>query len=216
MKRLSLTLGFAALTLMGATAKAQDGRGTRLLLRDSSTLSLDGTSTMHGFTCRTQHIEALVEVDSSYSIVPLNTLAHPMDRVEVTIPVKSLKCGHGQMDDNMYGTLRAKDYPNITYVLGGYDLVPAEAAADSFVAKTHGMLTIAGKVNPVDMMVVGGRSPNGVAHATGSLELKMSDFGIKPPSFFFGTLRVGDKIVIKFDLSADQAAAVAAGILQQQ
>lgn len=214
MKRLSLSFGFAALALMGATANAQDGRGTRLVLRDSSTLSLNGTSTMHDFTCRTQHIEALVEVDSTYSIVPLNTLACPIDRVEVTIPVKSLKCGHGQMDDNMYGTLRAKDFPNITYALRTYDLVRAEAAADSFVAKTHGTLTIAGKANEVDMMVVGGRSANGVAHATGSLELKMSEFGIKPPSFFFGTLRVGDKIVIRFDLSADQAAAVAAGILQ--
>jgi hypothetical protein len=30
----------------------------------------------------------------------------------------------------------------------------------------------------------------------------MSDFGIKPPSFMFGTLKVGDEIKVKFNLKA--------------
>jgi len=205
-----------AFAVFGAHARAQTPEvgGTRLALRDSSTLSLSGTSTLHDFTCRTNTIQALVEVDSGFLTASFGTLNHPMERVEITIPVTSLKCGHDGMDNNMYGTLRAKDYPTITYTLKSYNLDSSTVAADKFAAKTQGVLTIAGKSRDVAMTVQVTRDANGVSRATGSMDLKMSDFGIKPPKFFLGTLRVGDSIVIKFDLSADRAATISAGMLQ--
>jgi hypothetical protein len=30
----------------------------------------------------------------------------------------------------------------------------------------------------------------------------MTDFGIKPPSFMFGTLKVGNEVTVKFNLKA--------------
>ena len=37
---------------------------------------------------------------------------------------------------------------------------------------------------------------------TGELPLLMTDFGIKPPSFMFGALKVGNEVKVKFTLKA--------------
>lgn len=215
MKAISMALAAALLATSGiANAQTTAATGARLALRDSSTLSLGGTSTLHDFTCRTHTIQAMVEVDPDFLTAPLQTVSHPMNHVEVTIPVDSLKCGDGKMDSNMYGTLRAQEFPTITYVLQSYDVDSVSRAADSLMAHTRGTLTISGQARPVTMDVRISRDTNGVSHARGSLDLKMSDFGIKPPTFFFGTLRVGDRIVINFDLSASRAAVTSVGLLR--
>ena len=43
------------------------------------------------------------------------------------MPVKSLKCGHGAMDDNLYKALKADDTPEISYILATFEAAPGEA-----------------------------------------------------------------------------------------
>ena|ERR1043166_3945452 len=209
MRRFPMALGLAALAAAGMTARAQEAPGTRLVLGPQSRLALDGTSTLHPFSCNTSEITAVVTVDSSYRTEPLASIARPIGRVDVTIPVRTLKCGHGGLENNMYATLHEKDFPTIRYVLSSYELVAGAVAADSFVARTTGTLTVSGNEKVVEMLVTGRRTPDGLAHATGTIEVNMTDFGIKPPTFFLGTLRVGNKVSITFDLTADRAAVAA-------
>jgi hypothetical protein len=46
------------------------------------------------------------------------------------------------------------------------------------------------------------RLADGKATAQGEQDVLMTDFGIKPPSFMFGTLKVGNEIKVKFNLKA--------------
>lgn len=200
-----------AVLAVAVTAPARAQETTKLQLEPGTELSISGTSTVHAFTCKTNRIDATLIVDRGYT-KDLTKIARPIVSVRVEIPAKSLDCGNGKMNDNMYGTLKAKDNPTITYVMSGYDL--ENATATGFAAKTQGTLTIAGKEKVISMTVKADRVEDTKASAKGEQSILLTDFGIKPPSFMLGALKVGNEIKIKFNLKAGPAvmAQIAAAI----
>ena len=197
-----ITSALIALTATGATA--QGASAIRLQLEPGSELSISGTSSMHPFECKTSKMNAYVDVDPGYT-KDLSKVARPIVSVQVNIAVKSLTCGNKTMDNNMYATLKADRPDNqiIKYTLSGYDVI--NAASSEFAARTNGTLVIGGKARSVAMNIVAERLGNGKAAARGEDTLLMSDFGIKPPSFMFGTLKVHDEIKVKFTLRTGPA-----------
>jgi polyisoprenoid-binding protein YceI len=132
--------------------------------------------------------------------------------VQVKVPVKSLKCGHGGMDDNLYKALKADETPEISYILATFEAVPGEMK-DTFTLHTVGALTIAGSENKIEMDVTATRLPDGSVLAKGLVPIKMTDFGIKPPTAIFGRLKTGNEVKVNFELTigAKAIAAAAAG-----
>ena len=186
----------------GATAAAAQGpSAVRLRLEPGSEISIQGTSTMHDFHCKTNKITAYVDVDPGYTR-DLTKVARPITAVQVNIVVKTLSCGNSQMDRNMYSTLKADANQLIKYTLTGYDLLSGSVSPTSFGAKTNGTLTIAGETKPIEMKISAERQSDGKAVASGEQTLLLSDFGIKAPSFMFGTLKVGNEVKVKFTLKA--------------
>ena len=204
MKLYSLLSILAAAAAVAAPAGAQ--QSVRLALLPGSTLSLEGTSTIHGFTCKTDQMEAYIDVDPAFRVKQLTEVAHPIVKTRVVIPVKSLKCGEGKMNDNMYNTLQADKNPTITYMLSTYSLVEGSTTETAFAANTEGQLTISGKEKAISMPVRAVRLADGSAMATGQYTLLMTDFGIKPPKFMFGALKVGNEVKISFNIKASASA----------
>ena len=202
-------LAAAAIALMATTLTAQSGSAVRLQLAPGSQLTFEGTSTLHGFTCTTKTMQAYIDVDPAYQTANLGALAHPIVGVQVVIPVKSLSCG-GELEGNMLKTLNASQYPYVIYKLSEYDMVSGSASAASFIAATQGRLTIAGKENQIAMSINAARGSDGIVTAAAGQTIKMSDFGIKPPTFFLGSLRVGNELKVKFTLKATPAAVATA------
>ena len=191
----------SALMAAAATAGAQSASAIRLRLDPASELTIEGTSTLHDFHCKTNKINAYVDVDPGYT-KDLTKVARPIAAVKVNIVVKTLTCGNGQMDRNMYGTLKADENQLIKYTLSGYDVLDGSASPSSFVANTKGTLIVAGQERPIAMKINAERTADGKAIAEGEQTLRMSDFGIDPPSFMFGRLKVGDQIRVKFNIKA--------------
>ena len=187
----------SALMAAAATAGAQGASAIRLRLEPGSELSINGTSNVHDFHCKTNKINAYIDVDPAYT-KDLTKVARPIVSVKVNIAVKSLSCGNRKMDENMYNTLKADQNQLIKYTLSGYDILNGSATA--FAAKTNGTLTILGKDKIVAMKIDAARLNEGKATAQGEETLLMTDFGIKPPSFMFGTMKVGNEVKVKFDL----------------
>jgi polyisoprenoid-binding protein YceI len=190
-------LTVSALMTAATVAGAQGASAIRLRLEPGTELSIEGTSNVHAFHCKTNKINAYIDVDPGYT-KDLTKVARPIVSVKVNIAVKSLKCGNGTMDENMYKTLKADENQLIRYTLSGYDILDGSATA--FAAKTTGTLTILGKDKVIDMKIDAARLNEGKATAEGEETLLMSDFGIKPPSFMFGTLKVGNEVKVKFNL----------------
>ena len=189
----------AAMTIGATAAVAQSPSAIRLRLEPGSEISVEGTSTLHDWHCKTDKILAYVDVDPSYT-KDLTKVTRPIVSVKVNVVAKNLKCGNGTMDNNMYKTIKADEFQLIKYTLSGYDLLNATQA--SFSANTKGTLQIAGQDKAVDFKINAARLAEGKTTAEGEETLKLTDFGIDPPSFMFGRLKVGNEVKVKFNLKA--------------
>jgi polyisoprenoid-binding protein YceI len=199
MRKTVITL--STLMAVATTAGAQSASAIRLRLDPGSEVTIEGTSSLHAFHCKTNKINAYVDVDPGYT-KDLTKIARPIVSVKINIVVRTLSCGNGQMDKNMYGTLKADENPIIKYTLSGYDILDGSASPTAFAAKTTGTLTISGQEKTIAMKINAERLADGKATAQGEQDVLMTDFGIKPPSFMFGRLKVGNEIKVKFSLKA--------------
>lgn len=190
----SLAMTAALLTIAGAT----QAQTVRLAVGSDSKLWIEGGSNLHGWSCKASSMDAAIEVDEAF-LKSATIAPELLKKVTVKVPVRSLKCGHGGMDNNLYKALKADDTPEISYILATFNVVEG-AKADSFTVKAVGALTIAGTEKSVDMDVNAARLPDGGVKADGELPLLMTDFGVKPPTALLGTLRTDNKVTVKFSL----------------
>jgi len=203
---------------LAATSTATQGQGTdgvSLELRPGSELSFEGTSTLHAFHCKTTKLQAMVQVDASYSEARLSELRRPLKTFEVVIPVKSLTCGNKGLEENMRKALKADLYPDIRYELSTYQIASSSLTDNGFTLQTVGKVTVAGKQNTIEMPIQAERLSDGNAKATATQPLLMTDFGIKPPVMMLGALKTGNKIVVTFKLVASPRALASLGFLNQ-
>jgi polyisoprenoid-binding protein YceI len=198
----------AAAALLGALAATGAAQVARIPVGPDSKLWIEGTSNLHGWSCTAEKFDAAIELDGAAIAELATATPKALKRVEVKVPVKALKCGHGGMDDNLYKALKADETPEISYILATFDAAAGEA--DGFTLKTNGTLAIAGKENKLTMDVVATRLPDGSVKATGMVPIKMTDYGIKPPTAMFGTLRTGDEVKVNFTLTVGARAIAAA------
>ena len=200
---------FAAAALLAALAMTGTAQTARVPVSADSKLWIEGTSNLHGWSCTAEKFDAAIELDPAAAEQIATAAPKAVKRVDVKVPVKALKCGHGGMDDNLYKALKADATPEITYIMATLEAVPGEA--DALALKTTGTLAIAGKENTLTMDVIATRLPDGTVKATGVVPIKMTDYGIKPPTAIFGTLRTGDEVKVNFALTIG-AKAIAAAI----
>lgn len=191
----------SALIAATATAGAQSASAIRLRLDPTSEVTIEGTSSLHAFHCKTNKINAYVDVDPGYT-KDLTKVARPIVSVKVNIVVRTLSCGNGQMDNNMYATLDADKNPLIKYTMANYDILDGTKSPASFVANTTGTLMISGREKVITMKIKAERLSDGKATAQAEQPILMTDFGITPPSFMFGRLKVGNEVTVKFNLKA--------------
>lgn len=197
-----------ALTALFAIAGSARAQSVRLSVAADSKLWIEGGSNLHDWTCRASSIDAAIDVDEAFLKAPAAT-SSLLKKVQVKVPVRNLKCGHGGMDNNLYKALKADDTPDISYIVATFDVVPG-ATSDSFTVKTVGALTIAGTEKTVNLEVTATRLADGGIRADGELPLLMTDFGVKPPTAMLGTLRTSNKVTVKFSLLVGPQAIAAA------
>ena len=188
---------------LGAALNAQTN-DTRYVTQAGSRLWIEGTSTVDSFTCTTGQVNGYAEIINSTN---MNDNSIRKDKVEVTVPVFTLDCGKSIMNDDMYNAMKASKYPMIKYELVKAHIASKiDTAAGWFTIETLGYLTIAGVKNEVNIQINVQKLPDGRFRLTGKKSLSMLDFGITPPSHFFGLIRAHDQLVVNFDLIASRDA----------
>jgi polyisoprenoid-binding protein YceI len=195
-----LAAPLAALVFLAAVAAQADP--VRYEARPGSKLTIDGTSTVHDWTVETKILGGFIEFEAA---APLDkTLPSEQLKVEpkvqVNIPVRSIKSGKQLMDDVMHDAMKVKDYQKIEYKLDEFKPKADRKPGDPLVFNTKGSLTVAGVTKPVAMDVT--LVPDGdKLTAIGSAKVKMTDFGIKPPApaVGLGLIKTGDEVTINFE-----------------
>ena len=153
------------------------------------TVSILGTSNLHDWEMKVAKINSELTLSSSKQITSL----------VVKIPVISIKSGKGIMDEKTYDAFDSKKNPNIVFQLTEASSIKL-TDKDSEITLT-GNLSMAGETRKISFKTVGKTTKTGDYQLKGSVPLKMTDFKIKPPTAMLGTMKTGDAVTVKFDVS---------------
>jgi polyisoprenoid-binding protein YceI len=176
------------LLLASAGEPAQD----LYTLSGEYTVTIGGTSNLRDWKENVGNVsgamEAGVNPDGSISL----------DAIRISMEVLSIKSDMGRvMDNKTYEALKASVHPEILFTLATpLRLIPVRDCANTIPVK--GNLLLAGVSRPVTMLVKTFEITRGKLQFEGFQNLKMTDFGVKPPTALFGTMRASPDITIHF------------------
>jgi polyisoprenoid-binding protein YceI len=157
---------------------------------------IEGTSTLHDYTAATTTFTVrgtTAAIGDQESLLEPNAIRE----LFVEIPVISLTSKEDGLNKNLYKALDASKYPVIAFRLREYSPVPAEAGV--WTIRAAGTLWIAGVERETEM-VLDVRASEDALHVSGSRDLLMTDFGIKPPKLMMGMLKTDNRVVVRFEI----------------
>lgn len=190
MRRASIILlSIGIVGLPAAAARAQEPTGE---------LEIAGTSNVTAFTCVETDIRTRLLSGRGFADQILAGQA-PVDGVVLVFPVSPIDCGNGRMNKDLRKALKAAEYGTITYELTASDVGRA-AAAGATPVEVEGRLTIAGTTRSLPMQVTVSKDEDGGLRVAGGQAIRMTDFGIDPPSPMLGLVKVKDEVRVKFDV----------------
>ena len=161
-----------------------------------SRLWVSGTSTVRGFECQAGAFQARVEGTGPGAVKAVLSGEKAVRAVEVSVPTEKLDCRNGTMNEHMRKAIKAKEHPVITFQLQSYDIA---GMSDGVRGTLTGTLTLGG-VQKTITIDAEAKEVNDVLHVTGTHELKMTEFGLKPPTLMMGAMKVNERVKVGFDI----------------
>lgn len=161
--------------------------GTYVLDRNYA-VTIHGTSNLHDWD------ETIETVTGNANINWNQDKYFDLDAINITMNVYSIKSNEGSfMNNNTYKALKADAHPVITFTLRS-PLKSIKANSLGNNVSIAGNLTIAGVTNNITMQVKLVMDSQRKLTIEGSQIIKMTDYGVKPPTALFGAIRVHDSI----------------------
>ncbi len=103
----------------------------------------------------------------------------------------------------MRDALKSDDHPNIVFRLTQVEVLDfLNSAKGTRQILTTGNLSLAGVTRSVSVLVEGYFDEWNKLHGQGSVAMKMTDFGVTPPSALLGLVKAHNEITIRFHLIA--------------
>lgn len=187
MKKLFLILGAALIFNSFAIAQKQYASSVA-----GSVFSVNGTSTLHDWTMNVTNFNV------KFNAVYANSTLANFDNVIVSVNTKDLKSTEGNiMDRKAYDALKADKYPTIKFT--STKTVSFTVTGSTIKGDIQGTLVLAGVSKTIDIPFTGSFSSTTIV-VNGSKKIKMSDYGIEPPTAAFGTIKCGDEITLNFKI----------------
>jgi len=194
--RTNVRTTFLALAIILPVSGAWSVANELLVLQPQSRLWIDGTSTIRSFSCKAGEVNAVVEASGANAIPSLLTGDKGVKAVRVTVPSERMDCGNGTMNDHMKKALKVAESPTITFTLTDYAVT---RNADGIAGTITGTLDLGGVTKTISFDATG-KSEGGMLRVDGAYDLRMTDYGLKPPSLMFGRIKVRDIVKVNFDL----------------
>ena len=189
--RISLALAALVPALVAATAI------TPIEVQPESKLWIAGTSTVRAFQCQAAAFDAKVGSLGTNAVAAVLAGEKAVSNVVVTVPAEKLDCRNGTMNEHMRKALKVDRFPTITFHVASYDLAKA---ADGVNLTLTGTLTLGGVEKPITINATAKPGENGTLLVSGTREVRMTEFGLKPPTLMLGTLKVDERIKVGFDV----------------
>ena len=172
--------------VLAITATAQ--KDYKLNLKESK-LIVAGTSSIHDWEMNAETFTAQTKLEVN------NNSVGKIESIDFTCKVEDIESGKRIMDSKAYDALQEKRHPQISFQLHPNNQVKVSGKKVSLT----GDMTIAGKKREVNVNCIFDVKNDNQFSVSGEVPLKMSEFGIEPPTAMLGTLETGDQVVVKFD-----------------
>ena len=177
-------------TLLLVTGSFRMQAQSQYSLLSGYAITINGSSNVHDWTetaVKTTGDATITWTDGSFTI----------NHLSLKIEVAAIESEHGSiMDNKTYDALKAKSYPYISFKMTS--LKSMTKSGTGYLVKVMGDLTIAGKTRNVELTAMAYIKENGKILFDGSRSLKMTEYGIDPPTAMMGAMQVGDDVTIKF------------------
>jgi hypothetical protein len=154
-------------------------------------VTIKGTSSLHEWESVVEKVEG-----KGYYTLQNNELVDVKD-VVIKIPVTSIKSTKGKtMDNKTYEAFHHEKFPHIIFTLNTEKINGATSTISA-----AGNLAMGGATNQINLSISYKLLPNGELQLTGSKTLLMTDFKMQPPTAMMGTIKVGNEVLVTFDIT---------------
>ncbi len=202
MKKLSIKL-LVVSVLSAVIALSATAQKDFVLDSDNSKLFITGTSSVHDWEMEAETFSCETTIKLSDQTVSA------IETIDFAAKVADLESGKRIMDNKAHDALEEKRHPQITFTFKSGDPVNISEGK----AKFAGTLKIAGKSRKVELAANFKQISSNRFSVSGNVPLKMTDFGIDPPTAMLGTLQTGDEIAVKFDFEFNKTSEQLSGVL---
>lgn len=162
------------------------------LNRTTSKFVVEGTSSLHDWEMVSNQCKGSITYTLDGNVLSFQDIS-------VNVQVETLESGKKTMDKKCYEALKYKKFPNIGYEFKSATNLQSKGGG-AYTAVFNGNLTIAGNTQNVPINVTIDAT-NKTINIKGRKAMKMTDFGVKPPTALLGTIKTGDDITIDFNLN---------------
>lgn len=182
MKNRKLILSLLAIVFLAFNSNASD---KYQLDKAASKLLIAGTSTIHDWEMEAREPKGGATIELN------GTAVKSIVNADFKCPVAGLTSENSIMDKKTHKALNKSDFPEITFTLKEFDAASNRATGDLSIAGTTKTVSL-----NVDLEIVS----DSQILVKGEAPVKMSDFGIDPPTAMMGTLKTGDLVNVKYNL----------------
>lgn len=155
-----------------------------------SKVIIKGTSTLHDWQMDARSFKSEMVWDGSEKadlrISYVSFVCKPSD----------IRSEHKLMDNKAHEALKVKQFSEIKFHQSDVKIDPSPGS--SFKGRLIGKLEIAGVSRNIELPFTGEIKSKETVSVSGSFKMKMSDFGITPPTAMMGTIKTGDEITLEY------------------
>ncbi len=159
-----------------------------------SNLTINGNSSVHKWKVETKVIGGFLNVDGA----ALGKTGTPQASGTVIVPVRQLKSGKKRMDEVMHAAMNEPKHKLIKFTITGLEVTSVKDGVSTCAGS--GAIEINGKKQPLNFEVdIANKA--GQLTVSGLVPIKMTDFGITPPSpkLPTGSIQTDPEVKISFD-----------------
>jgi hypothetical protein len=161
----------------------------RVVINERSSLSIHGKTNVNKFECG---FGGTISADTLY-IASLRTEGEQVLRkAQLRISVADFDCGMKLMTEDMLELLNAKDFPFLSVTV-------LSLKKKGNIHESIARFTIAGKSRDYKVPLTAKQSADWT-YCVGTNEINIRDFGLTPPSKYWGAVKVDEIIQIEFNL----------------
>ncbi len=171
---------------------------TNYTIDSNSVISIKGTAPLHDWGMTAHSFTGNAKFSFGKNKEDGSSELSAVSEFSLNLPVHNLKSESEGMEKNAYKALKEDEFKDIVFKLTSATFI--KSGSEYYLILLHGNLTMAGVTHPTTLKTSAHVNKDGTIFCTGSLPLYLSDYNIERPSYLLGTMKVGDVLVLNYNL----------------